>query len=86
MLYRGYRELKKPNEKIIELLKKHDNRIEELEDGQKETTKEVKKIKRLEVSKSKGMLALLDHEISGNHVENLKEVRKDLQNAIIENE
>lgn len=65
-----FRSLKKQVNRHHELLEKDNRRIANIEEGNKMICR--------------CMLALLDHEITGNSVEKLKETRQELQNYLIE--
>lgn len=78
-----YRWSKNPDKERDEKLKKHsellenDNkRLKELEEWRKESDSAQKVI-------MKSMLALMSHAIDGNHVEELKQARDDLQSYLI---
>lgn len=78
-----YKWAKSPDETRDEKLKKHDEmlandnkRLKELEEWHKEADHAEKVM-------MKSMLALMTHAIDGNHVEELKMARDDLQNYLI---
>lgn len=79
-----YKWAKKPDQNRDELLKGHtekldnDNkRLNKLEEAQEQTEQALQIL-------MKSMLALMSHSIDGNHTEQLKDARDDLQNYLIE--
>lgn len=78
-----YRWFKKPDVNRDEKLKEHDDKldndfrdIKELKKRQEETDKAMQIL-------MKSMLALMSHSIDGNHIEELKMARDDMQNYLI---
>ena len=86
VLHKGYTSIKKPTVEIQEELDSQQRRIDRLEDSTDKLLKEVQKSRKLHTANCRSTLAMLDHLISGNHVDGLKTVRRSLQESITENE
>lgn len=78
-----YKWAKKPDQNRDEMLKGHEDKLEkdykaitELQKRQGETDEALQVI-------MKSMLALMSHAIDGNHTEELKQARDDMQNYLI---
>lgn len=76
ILYRAYKSVKKPDTERDEALKKHTEMLDN----------DNRRLKELEQSNKvlmQSMLAMMSHLIDGNHTEDLKQARDDLQNYLI---
>lgn len=76
IVYNLYKNIKKPDTERDEALKKHSEQLDN----------DNKRLKELEDSNKiimKSMLALMSHELDGNHTEELTKARDDLQEYLI---
>lgn len=76
-VYKTIKEWRKPKEDLTEQVRKnrkavehHDKQLEEIETGQKIL--------------QKGMLSLIDHSITGNSIEKLKQSRDEMRDYLID--
>ena len=60
------------------------NRLSEIERKQQNDYKAIKELQQANEHVCKGVFALLNHEITGNSVENLKRARDEMQDYLIE--
>lgn len=77
IIYKVYKAVKKPDTERDDKLKKHAELLD----------KDNKRLKELEESNKiimQSLLALMSHELDGNHTQNLKEARDDLQKYLIQ--
>lgn len=77
IIYRIYKSAKKPDSERDDKLKKHSEMLD----------RDNKRLKELEESNKiimQSLLALMSHELDGNHTQNLKEARDDLQKYLIQ--
>lgn len=76
IVYNVYKKSKQPDTERDDHLKKHDEMLD----------RDNKRLKELEESNKiimQSMLALMSHSIDGNHIEQLKEARDELQSYLI---
>lgn len=76
-VYKIIKEIKKPNEELKETVKKHEKylaedkiEIEEIKEGNKVICKSI--------------MTMINHELTGNDVNNMKKMRDELQDYLIE--
>ena len=77
IIYRIYKMARKPDTERDNKLKRHDELLD----------KDNKRLKELEESNKilmRSLLALMSHELDGNHTEQLKSARDDLQKYLIQ--
>lgn len=76
--YKGYKASKRPcsiNEARIE---EHSNDIKSLQDKSDRDYKAITEMKEMQAAQSQALIALMDHEITGNHIDGLKRTKADL--------
>ena len=79
-----YRSAKKPNELQNQRLDKLEDRMKDLEDKLSSDNVRLNAIERGNRVTQRALLALLSHEIDGNHTEGLKSARDELQNYLLD--
>lgn len=76
IIYKIYKSAKRPDTERDEALSKH----QEMLDNDNKRLKELEESNKIIMQ---SMLAIMSHEIDGNHVEDLKQARDDLQKYLI---
>ena len=69
---------------IIKPIKDRNKQIDKNTEEIAELKKLSKEITEMQKLQCKSQLALIDHEITGNGIENLKSIKKEMQNALID--
>ena len=75
--YKVIKEIKKPSENLRETVKKHEELL--IKDDA-----EIKEIKEGNKVICKSIMTMINHELSGNDVTNMRKVRDELQNYLID--
>ena len=75
-VYKIYKEWKKPNDDKANMLMDHDDKI-------KDNEKRLSKIEEMENLTLKSLMVLINHDITGNGVSQLKEIRDEIQEYLI---
>ena len=75
-VYKIYNEWKKPNDDKTKMLLEHDKKIKDVEER-------LSKIEEMENLTLKSMMVLINHDITGNGVSQLKEIRDEIQEYLI---
>lgn len=70
--------------KVIHPAFKFKNRVEKLEDHSEKDYKRIVAIEEMQRQQSKSLAALLNHQITGNGIENMKKIRDELLESIID--
>ncbi|WP_409016136.1 CTP synthase [Anaerostipes caccae] len=70
--------------KVIHPAFKFKNRVEKLEDHSEKDFKRIVAIEEMQRQQSKSLAALLNHQITGNGIENMKKIRDELLESIID--
>lgn len=76
--YKGYKASKRPcavNEAKIE---EHSSEIKSLQEKSDRDYKAITEMKEMQAAQSQALIALMDHEITGNHIDGLKKTKADL--------
>ena len=69
--------------KVVHPAFKFKNRVEKLEDHSEKDYKRIVAIEEMQRQQSKSLAALLNHQITGNGIENMKKIRDELLESII---
>ena len=72
------KEVRKPNHDVKDKVERHDELLDN-------DNKRMKKIEESNQMILKSLIAIINHEITGNGIEKMKEAREDLQNFLINN-
>ena len=59
-------------------------RVDAIEASQEEGKKEIAEIKKLQAGTIQALVAIIDHEITGNHVDGLRKTKTDIMKLITE--
>ena len=70
--------------KVVHPAFKFKNRVEKLEDHSEKDYKRIVAIEEMQRQQSKSLAALLNHQITGNGIENMKKIRDELLESIID--
>lgn len=76
--YKGYKASKRPCEVNEEMIKKHSKEIKELQEKADRDYKAIAEIKEIQAAQLQALIALMDHEITGNHIDGLKRTKGEL--------
>ena len=76
--YKGYKASKRPCEINEGKIDAHSNDIKSLQDKADRDYKAITEMKEMQAAQSQALIALMDHEITGNHIDGLKRTKADL--------
>lgn len=70
--------------KVVKPAVSLNKRVEEVESEAETQKKEIAELKRLQAGTIQALVAIIDHEITGNHIDGLKKTKQDLMKLITE--
>lgn len=84
-IYGVYRWFRKPSVDNFSRLTEHDNAIKDLQDKAAKDYESIQEIKTMQATMIQALIAIMDHQIYGNHVEKMEQAKKDLIKLVTEN-
>lgn len=79
-----FRAFKKPSDENSKKIVEHEEKIKELNVKADKDYQAINEIKTMQSAMCQALIALIDHEITGNHVDGLKNTKKDLIKQLTE--
>lgn len=77
-----YRWLRKPSDSNSEKIEKHEKELSELKTHVENDYQDIKEIKKMQSAMCKALVHIMDHQIYGNHTEDMKQAKSDLLDLI----
>lgn len=84
VVWKLFRAFKKPSDENSKKIVEHEEKIKELNVKADKDYKAINEIKTMQSAMCQALIALIDHEITGNHVDGLKNTKKDLIKQLTE--
>ena len=81
---KAFRFFRKPTDNNIQKLAEHEEQIKDLKAKADNDYRAISDIKSMQSAVCQALIALIDHEITGNHIDGLKNTKKDLIKQITE--
>lgn len=85
VLFKLYKWIRKPSADNSTKLTEHDKAIKDLQDKAAKDYEAIQEIKTMQAGMCQALIAMMDHQITGNHVDGLKKTKRDLIKMITEN-
>lgn len=78
VIWKGYKLLRSPSDKNSEKIAEHDRQIADLYKRSEKDYTSINEIKSLQSAMCQALIALVDHELTGNNNDGLKKTKEDL--------
>lgn len=82
LIYKGYKQYRKPSDDNFHKIEEHEKQITELKSHVENDYRDIKEIKKMQSAMCKALVHIMDHQIYGNHTEDMKQAKSDLLNLI----